>query len=302
MSPGQSRTRRENGRFKLARRATIPPTTPRGTVKMPSGYETWLAQIDRDDRWVDASGTTNLTWGPVPSFMYGGEVATPFAPGEEIGIRDYSVSVGQYIPGPVNRVGSTQWPTVGVSTMGWPSNVVPQSQPTAARIPASVDPYPDYEGPVTPESHPELFEAPEYIPTPREQYEAAVVLGPSPPVLIPLGADDDPYEPERSEPVASFWDTVSNVVDYVQGQPIGGGVPQTFAPTLAPPVSVPLNIPPTSGVPAGYYRSASGALCKKRRRRRRLLTESDFNDLMRIATLPNKQNVTVALAKAVGRR
>lgn len=41
---------------------------------------------------------------------------------------------------------------------------------------------------------------------------------------------------------------------------------------------------------------------KCRRRRRRLLTESDFNDLMRIATLPNKQNVAVALAKAVGRR
>ncbi len=40
----------------------------------------------------------------------------------------------------------------------------------------------------------------------------------------------------------------------------------------------------------------------KRRRRRRLLTESDFNDLMRISTLPNKQNVSVALAKAVGRR
>lgn len=40
----------------------------------------------------------------------------------------------------------------------------------------------------------------------------------------------------------------------------------------------------------------------RRRRRRRLLTEGDFNDLMRIATLPSKQNVTVALAKAVGRR
>ncbi len=40
----------------------------------------------------------------------------------------------------------------------------------------------------------------------------------------------------------------------------------------------------------------------RRRRRRRLLTEGDFNDLMRIATLPNKQNVAVALAKAVGRR
>jgi len=48
--------------------------------------------------------------------------------------------------------------------------------------------------------------------------------------------------------------------------------------------------------------TATGAPKCKRRRRRRLLTESDFNDLMRIATLPNKQNVAVALAKAVGRR
>ncbi len=40
----------------------------------------------------------------------------------------------------------------------------------------------------------------------------------------------------------------------------------------------------------------------KRRRRRRLLTEGDFNDLMRIGTLPNKDTVKVALAKAVGRR
>ncbi len=39
----------------------------------------------------------------------------------------------------------------------------------------------------------------------------------------------------------------------------------------------------------------------RRRRRRALLTEGDFNDLMRIGTLPNTQNVRVALAKAVGR-
>lgn len=39
-----------------------------------------------------------------------------------------------------------------------------------------------------------------------------------------------------------------------------------------------------------------------RRRRRRLLTESDFNDLMRIATLPNNANVRTALAKSIGRR
>jgi len=56
------------------------------------------------------------------------------------------------------------------------------------------------------------------------------------------------------------------------------------------------------GVPPGMYIDKHGHLCHRRRRRRRLLTESDFNDLMRIATLPNKQNVAVALAKAIGRR
>lgn len=40
----------------------------------------------------------------------------------------------------------------------------------------------------------------------------------------------------------------------------------------------------------------------RRRRRRRLLTESDYNDLMRISTLPNKENVKIALAKSIGRR
>ncbi len=60
--------------------------------------------------------------------------------------------------------------------------------------------------------------------------------------------------------------------------------------------------PPAGGIPPGMYIDSHGHLCHRRRRRRRMLTESDFNDLMRIATLPNKQNVTVALAKAIGRR
>lgn len=47
----------------------------------------------------------------------------------------------------------------------------------------------------------------------------------------------------------------------------------------------------------------TGQLTRKpcRRRRRRLLTDGDFNDLMRISTLPNKDIVKIALAKAVGR-
>jgi len=39
-----------------------------------------------------------------------------------------------------------------------------------------------------------------------------------------------------------------------------------------------------------------------RRRRRVMLTEGDFNTLLRISTLPNTKNVSVALAKAIGRR
>lgn len=92
---------------------------------------------------------------------------------------------------------------------------------------------------------------------------------------------------------------------------------QTYIQTaLAPTPFVPSTPAATPGPnPMGYSGScpprktrtltidcATGQEVKRtRRRRRRLLTESDFNDLMRIATLPNKQNVAVALSKAVGR-
>ncbi len=47
--------------------------------------------------------------------------------------------------------------------------------------------------------------------------------------------------------------------------------------------------------------SRTGKRCY-RRRRRVMLTEGDFNTLLRIATLPNNANVRTALAKAIGRR
>ncbi len=66
---------------------------------------------------------------------------------------------------------------------------------------------------------------------------------------------------------------------------------------------VAVGAPPPPISPTVTVNTATGKVTAcKRRRRRRLLTESDFNDLMRISTLPNKQNVAVALAKAVGRR
>jgi len=45
----------------------------------------------------------------------------------------------------------------------------------------------------------------------------------------------------------------------------------------------------------------TGKRCYKKRRPK-LLSDGDFNSLMRIATLPNNQNVRIALAKAIGRR
>jgi len=47
-------------------------------------------------------------------------------------------------------------------------------------------------------------------------------------------------------------------------------------------------------------RTGKVTVCK-RRRRRKLLTESDFNVLLRVATLPNKENVRIVLGKAIGR-
>jgi len=63
---------------------------------------------------------------------------------------------------------------------------------------------------------------------------------------------------------------------------------------------------PTGGAkaaPTMVVNPVTGQVTRKacRRRRRRLLTDGDFNDLMRISTLPNKDIVKIALAKAVGR-
>ncbi len=60
---------------------------------------------------------------------------------------------------------------------------------------------------------------------------------------------------------------------------------------------------PSGPVPARVTvdtRTGKVTACK-RRRRRKLLTESDFNVLLRVATLPNKENVRIVLGKAIGR-
>lgn len=93
-----------------------------------------------------------------------------------------------------------------------------------------------------------------------------------------------------------------NVVGTIVGgaaDPFGAG---RYAASLfndpIPPVNV-LGVP-TAAAPARINPRTGRPVCA-RRRRRRLLTDGDFNDLMRISTLPNKDIVKIALAKAVGR-
>ncbi len=117
---------------------------------------------------------------------------------------------------------------------------------------------------------------------------------------------------ENAEGELSMWEGWSDVADWAGGvigdwinpatTPIWNyGSPAAPAPAVVPPAYGGPVVTP-AGTPSGMYVDRHGHLVHRRRRRRRLLTESDFNDLMRIATLPNKQNVTVALAKAIGRR
>lgn len=79
-----------------------------------------------------------------------------------------------------------------------------------------------------------------------------------------------------------------------------GGVVQDRANQYAQPSGFVYGQPTYTG-PAAQIDPVTGLVKCKRRRRRRLLTESDFNDLMRISTLPNKEGVRIALAKAIGR-
>lgn len=234
---------------------------------------------------------------------YGNRRSNSFAPG---GVRDYSA--------PILPVGPTAVePGLGATAAVLAREVlsaIPRATADRGGVlsdaegstPTSVtdidEPQPDPESiyanlpPLNPEwQDVDVFGTEEPEPTFEED---------SPPAFIPVTAgigQPDPLEPTtRQEPVEdedmpSFWDYASGVVDVFQGQPVGG-VQQPFAGPL----------PPAVPAPSGYTYNRAGQLCRKRRRRRRLLTESDFNDLMRIATLPNKQNVTVALAKAVGRR
>lgn len=258
----------------------------------------------RPDDWnsfTELSGNIAETFLQATLAFGSGNFTAPFGiqAGEELGYIDYSApTLGGILGGPIQA-------STGSIGYSFPSLPVMVTQPSWGS-----NPYPDYQGEVTPETHPELYGAPGPIPTPREVYESSIPdvgipegEGP-PPVFIPIGGGSttpDPYEQEVQEPMASFWDFVNPIIDVAQGQQPGGTT--TTQSAYGPYASGYQFNPAQPTYNIGAFNPTTGTYgCRKRRRRRRLLTEGDFNDLMRIATLPNKQNVTVALAKAVGRR
>lgn len=230
---------------------------------------------------------------------YGRRTRSGFAPG---GINDYSVFPFPVVPsqaGPLPGIGAVNAARAVLRAVPSPT----PARPNPVRESAGRPTPPGDDGPAPdPES---IYASESRAPTDWEQVARDVaILNPefeedTPPAFIPVDAgagQPDIYEPttEAESMTTSFWDIASGVVDVIQGQPVGN--PYGFAGPMTP--------APGTGPATQYRRTASGQLvpCGRRRRRRRLLTESDFNDLMRISTLPNKENVRISLAKAIGRR
>ncbi len=153
-------------------------------------------------------------------------------------------------------------------------------------------------------------DAPEFIPP-----VAAESTRYDPPPVVSSGPQTGVFEDEAS--VAIEWGTViqggidllntwgqststPGILPYANTNPVTG--PQLGTPSMA---SCGCNSNPCvcgtiNGRPA-LVDPRTGKRCY-RRRRRVMLTEGDFNTLLRIATLPNNANVRTALAKAIGRR
>lgn len=153
-------------------------------------------------------------------------------------------------------------------------------------------------------------DAPEFIPPPvveSTRYE--------PPPVVSSGPPEDISEDAGT--VAIEWGTIVQTGLDILNQ-WGGSQsvtsPQYFAGAATPST---VTTPAMTGGACGCNRSPcvcgtingrpalvdprTGKRCY-RRRRRVMLTEGDFNTLLRIATLPNNANVRTALAKAIGRR
>ncbi len=110
---------------------------------------------------------------------------------------------------------------------------------------------------------------------------------------VPVSVDDQEFE-EEAEMAHTWLHAGTQIAESIFG---GNGEPTVYDTGTG-------FVPMGTGDPT-YNGTAFAAAAKKkgcRRRRRRLLTDRDFDDLNRISTLPNNQNVRTVLAKAIGRR
>jgi len=141
----------------------------------------------------------------------------------------------------------------------------------------------------------------------------------TPPAPVVSDTDTPSEDNDMAIDWGDAWDIAKTIADYALGPlydppGIGGNLPVATAPQMtipgggAAPMPAPgapafTGAPPSAnGIPKGYvFDPHTGRWIKRRRRRKRLLTESDYNDLMRIQTLSNSKNVQIALAKAIGR-
>lgn len=145
-------------------------------------------------------------------------------------------------------------------------------------------------------------------------------------VASPEQAIPAPIQPQIFPTVTAGQDDMSidlggiatTIGDFIPGTDlfeIGGAIYNAATASTPPPVVVPFptntGSPTVQPVPSaaptvvrypGYrYDPIKGRYVKTRRRRRKLLTECDYNDLLKIQTLKNTDNVKIALAKSLGR-
>ncbi len=253
---------------------------------MPDAYVEWVEEWQNEPHWSDQThGSSAPAYNPTPSFQQSPETAQPFAPGEDIGIWDPTLSVG--LPG--DPWGSP-FPGFFIPTPTFVPQVVVESAPGGSDTVQRPSPTTVVDEGAQPAYGEDAYDQSTW----DEFYEAYEELNRG-------ETSYDPYEPddEGVPVVANIYDAIIAGIDLFDDDvqqiitPVTTAYSAGFAPTT----------PGAVGQPGSTVQidPKTGKIKCKRRRRRRLLTESDFNDLMRIATLPNKQNVTVSLAKAIGR-
>lgn len=177
------------------------------------------------------------------------------------------------------------------------SVIDPESE-TSTTVFETAEPLPDvsYELPHAPTDWDAVYD--EFVILNPEIFEPEVVIS-APPVISPEVVLNVPTErSEKENSVAIDWGDIASTAIGSAFQGFFGDSAPGYGGNLTPTMyGQPQTIPAKVTVDT---RTGKVVPCR-RRRRRKLLTESDFNVLLRISTLPNKENVRIALGKAIGR-